>query len=381
MTRISRRDASRLALAGVAAALSARGASAQASGTVTLGVSAPITGNQAQYGQDIRRGAELAVERLNETKAIPNVTFALVVEDSKGDPQEAANVAQKFAARGNITAVVGDFSSTASLAAAPIYQRAGIVMMTPTASHPDITKAGAYIFRNTPIAASEADAVTDWATKDVGLRRIAVVGRNDDYGRAYGELFRQRSVANGATVVGEEYISADTPDLKPLITGLRARRPDGVLLALFQVEAALLFRQSAEMNFRPTYLSGAGLFNPQLITLARAAANGLLLVSTYFPGSDRPQVRAFVDLYRAQHGAVPSKFVAHAYDGTNMIADAVRRANSAERPRVRDALAATQGFAGVTGDVSFDANREVVMPLQRLMVADEDFVPWRPRQS
>src|SRR5215203_5526709 len=93
---------------------------------------------------------------------LPRAAFAQVVEDSKGDPQEAANVAQKFASRGTITAVVGDFSSTACLAAAPIYHRAGIIMMTPTASHPDITKTGRFIFRNTPIAATEADAVTDW---------------------------------------------------------------------------------------------------------------------------------------------------------------------------------------------------------------------------
>lgn len=373
---LTRRDAARLAVLS-AAGLAARPAAAQAT-TVTLGVSAPITGNQAQYGQDIRRGAELAVEQLNAKKPIADTSFALVVEDSKGDPQEAANVAQKFAARGGITAVVGDFSSTASLAAGPIYQRAGIIMMTPTASHPDITKAGNFIFRNTPIAASEADAVTDWATKDLGHKRIAVIGRNDDYGRAYGELFRKRATANGATVVGEEYINADTQDLKPLITGMRARRPDAVLLAMFQVEAALLFRQSAEMNFRPVYLSGAGLFNPQLISLARAAANGMLLVSTYFPGSDRPQVKSFVELFKAKHDSVPSKFSAHAFDAVNMIADAIKRAGSTDRAKVRDALAATRNFQGVTGDVSIDADREVVMPLQRLMIADEQFVQWRP---
>lgn len=375
---LTRRDATRLAITGAVAGLAARHAAAQAGTTVTFGLSAPITGNMAQYGQDIRRGAELAIEQLNQARPIPDTSFALVVEDSKGDPQEAANVAQKFAARGGITAVVGDFSSTACLAAAPIYQRAGIIMMTPTASHPDITKSGTYIFRNTPIAATEADAVTDWATKDLKLKRIGVIGRNDDYGRAYGELFRKRAVANGASMAGEEYINTDTQDLKPLITGMRARRPDAVLLALFQVETAQLFRQSVEMNFRPVFMSGAGLFNPQLITLAGAAANGMLLVSTYFPGSDRPQVKAFVALYKSKHDGIPSKFVAHSFDAVNLIADAVRRAGTTDRAKVRDALAATQHFQGVTGDISIDPDREVVMPLQRLMIANEQFVMWRP---
>lgn len=344
--------------------------------TVVLGLSAPITGNQAQYGEDIKRGAELAVDKLNESGEVPGVTFELAVEDSKGDPQEAANVAQKFAARGDVAAVVGDFSSTASLAASPIYQRAGIVMMTPTASHPDITKSGNYIFRNTPIASSEAGAVIDWAMQDMGCEKVAAIGRNDDYGRAYGEIFLEGAEAAGATVVGEEYINADTQDIKPVITGLRARDPDCVFLALFQVEAALLFRQAKEMNFAPTFLSGAGLFNPQLIDLAGDAANGLLLVSTYYPESDRPQVKAFVDLFNTKFEGVPSKFVAHAFDATSLVANAVKTAGSADADAVRDALAETEAFPGVTGDITLDDDREVVLGLSRLTIKDRKFVPW-----
>lgn len=374
---LTRRQVTKLTLAGLTASVMPRVAFGQDIGTVTFGVSAPITGNQAQYGEDIRAGAELAIEHINETSMVPGATFQLVVEDSKGDPQEAANVAQKFAARGDISAVVGDFSSTACLAAAPIYQRAGIVMMTPTASHPDITKTGNFIFRNTPIASSEADAVTDWGTKDLGFKKVAVIGRNDDYGRAYGALFKQRAEENGATVVGEEYINADTQDLKPVITGMRASKPDCVFLALFQVEASLLFRQSQEMNFKPTFMSGAGLFNPQVLTLARDAANGLLLVSTYFPESDRPQVKEFVALYQKKHEGVPSKFVAHAFDGASLLANAVKVAGSADPAKVRDALAMTKDFPAVTGDVTIDADREIVLSLQRLAIENEQFVRWK----
>ena len=379
---VTRRDLTKLTAAGFAAGLLPRGAFAQSGSTITLGVMAPITGNQAQYGVDIRRGAELAIAQLNDSKAVPNTTLALQVEDSKGEPQEAANVAQKFAALGNITAVVGDFSSTATLAAAPIYQRAGITLMTPVASHPDITKTGKFIFRNTPIAASEADSVTDWGTKDIGFKKVAIIGRNDDYGRAYGELFRKRAIANGAQVVGEEYIAGDSQDLKPLITLLRSKQPDMVSLAIFQVEAALLFRQAVEMNFKPTFMSGAGLFNPQLLSLARDAANGLLLVSTYFPQSDRPQVKAFVDAFQAKFGTVPSKFSAHAYDSVSMIVAAIKRAGSGDRAKVRDALAAdTKKFPGVTGDITIDGDREVEMSLLRLEVAGGQFGLWKKKAA
>jgi branched-chain amino acid transport system substrate-binding protein len=355
-------------------ALSGRRAHAQ-SKQVILGISVPITGDEAQYGLDIRQGAELAIEQSNQQNVVPGLTFVGVVEDSRSDPKEAANVAQKFAARGDVLAVVGDFSSTPCLAAAPIYQRNGIIMMTPTASHPDITKTGDYIFRDTPIAAGEVGAVTDWAA-ELGAKRVGVIGRNDDYGRAYAEIFRANSVKFGANVLSVDFINPGEQDFKPLITGLRARTPDTVMLALFQVEAALLFQQARDMNFHPTFMSGAGLFNPQLLELAGQAANGLLLVSAYFPGSSNPQVRAFVPAFQAKYGKVPSKFSAQAYDAARLIIDAIRRSGTTDRVKVRAALAETKNFHGVVGDITIGPDREIKLVLSRLKVADAKFVEW-----
>ena len=362
------------AVAGLAVGMMASAAYAQ--NEVIIGLSAPTTGNQAQYGIDIRAGAELAIEQLNAQKIMPNTTFKLMAEDSKGDPKEAANVAQKFASSGDVFAVVGDFSSTASLAAAPIYQRANIVMLTPTASHPAVTKTGSYIFRNTPIASSEADAVTDWAVKELGFKRVGIIGRNDDYGRAYGELFAKRAKELGAEVVGADYINPSDPDLKPVITGMRAKKPDVVLLAMFQVEAALLFQQSREMKFSPTFMSGAGLFNPQLIDLAGEAANGMLLVSTYHPAVETSEVEGFVKSFKEKNGGVPSKFSAHAYAGVMLIANAIKSAGSTDAGKVRDALAGTNGFPSVIGKVSFDDQREVILDLMKIQIKDKAFVPY-----
>ncbi len=343
---------------------------------ITLGLSAPTTGNQAQYGIDIRAGAELAIAKLNSSNFISDVNFTLKVEDSKGDPKEAANVAQKFASDGSVFAVVGDFSSTACLAAAPIYQRAKIIMMTPTASHPAVTQTGSYIFRNTPIASSEAGAVTDWAVKELGFKRVGIIGRNDDYGRAYGKIFASQVEALGAEVVGTEYFNPSDPDLKPLITGMRAKKPDVVLLAMFQVEAALLFQQSKEMNFSPTFMSGAGLFNPQLIDLAGDAANGMLLVSTYHPDTKSAEVADFVQAFKAKNGGVPSKFSAHAYAGVMLIANAIKTSGSTDSDKVRTALAASNGFPSVIGNVTFDDRREVILDLMKIQIKDKQFVPY-----
>jgi branched-chain amino acid transport system substrate-binding protein len=346
--------------------------------TVKLGLSAPITGDQAQYGADFRRGLELAVETVNRNNVVPGVRFEVVVEDSKSDPKEAANVAQKFASNKEVLAIVGDFSSTAVLASAPIYQKAKIIMLTPTASHPDITKTGDYIFRNALIAELEAGAVADWATKDMKVKSVAIIGRNDDYGRVQSQFFSAKSKANGANVVATEFINPADKDFKPLITALRAKNPEVTLLAMFQVEAAMLMQQAKEMGFKTTFMSGASLFNPQLLTLAGDTANGTLLVSSYFAGSANPVVQSFVKAFKDKHGTIPSKFSAHAYDAVGMIADAVRRAGSTDTAAVRNALAATKGYKGVIGDVSLDANREVVLDMLRLQVANKDFVLYKP---
>lgn len=360
-----------------ASAGASRFAVAQSARVFRLGLSAPITGDQAQYGADFRRGVELAVEQINTGNLAPGFRFEVAIEDSKSDPKEAANVAQKFASSKNMAAVVGDFSSTACLAAAPIYQRAGIIMLTPTASHPDITRTGNFIFRNTPIAIFESNIVADWATKDMKVKRVALIGRNDDFGRVQSEYLGARSKANGAQVVGTEYINAADKDLKPVITKLRAANPEVTYLSMFQVEAALLMQQAREMGFKTTFMSGASLFNPQLINLAGDAANGLLLVSSYFPGDGNPKVQAFVKAFQAKNNLTPSKFSAHSYEAALMIADALKRAGSGEADKVRAALAATKDYDGVIGKLSLDSGREVVLNLQRLQVLNKEFVAWK----
>lgn len=373
----NRRVITKAILGGGLALVASQYAVAQGARTLRLGLSAPITGDQAQYGNDFRRGVELAVDQINAGNLMPGFRFDLTVEDSKSDPKEAANVAQKFASSKNMIAVIGDFSSTACLAAAPIYQRAGIIMLTPTASHPDITKTGNFIFRNTPIAELESNIVADWAVKDLKAKRVAMIGRNDDFGRVQSGFLEIRSKANGAQVVATEFINPSEKDMKPVITKLRALNPDVTYLSMFQVEAALLMQQAREMSFKTTFMSGASLFNPQLISLAGDAANGLLLVSSYYSGDGNPKVKAFVSAFQNKNSSIPSKFSAHSYEAAMMIADAVKRAVSGENDKVRIALAATKDYLGVIGKLSIDGSREVVLELQRLQVSGNEFGPWK----
>jgi branched-chain amino acid transport system substrate-binding protein len=123
-------------------------------------------------------------------------------------------------------------------------------------------------------------------------------------------------------------------------------------------------------------MSGAGLFTPQLIQLAGGAAEGLMVVSAFYPGDPNPRVQAFVKEYQAKYGRAPSKFAAHTYDTAMIIADAIGRAGSTTPAKVRDALAATKDYQGLIGAVTIDKDRELVLHLRRLVVRNGQFVPW-----
>ena len=128
--------------------LSGCGNSGSQSKEISLGLTAPMTGDYAEYGNAFKNAIELAIEKANAEGGINGKKLKLVVGDSKADPKEAANIAQKFAADSSIQAVIGDFTSTAAFAGSPIYQKNGLVQLSPTSSHPDFTKGGNFIFRN-----------------------------------------------------------------------------------------------------------------------------------------------------------------------------------------------------------------------------------------
>lgn len=345
-------------------------ATAPAPKEVSIGLSAPMTGDNAQYGESFKNAATLAVNAFNAKKGIQ---VKLVVQDSKADPKEAANIAQNFVGEKDMVAVLGDFTSTASMAASPIYQRSGMVQLSPTSSHPDFTKGGNFIFRN--VATQEIDGafIANWAVKDLGAKKVAAIYIQNDWGISAQDHFIKNAKALGAEIVAVEKFNPGTKDFANLLTKIREAKPDLLYLGAMYTEAALIAQQAKKLNLVVPMIGTGSLYADQLITLGGDAVDGIYCSSSYFPEDPRAEVQAFVKAYKDAYGKDPNMFAALAFDSANLLLSVLEKGVT-DRAKFRDALAAVKDFPGVTGKTNFNENRDVVKELTRLQVKGGKYV-------
>jgi branched-chain amino acid transport system substrate-binding protein len=344
---------------------------------VAIGYQAPLTGENAQYGILFRNSATMAVEEFNKSGKLPGVTIVLKFEDSKGDAKDGVNIAKKFVDDTQIVGVLGDFSSTVSMAAAQVYKEAKMPQLSQTASHPDYVKISEWQFRNITTQAYEGPFVARWAMGNPKLKKFAVVGIQNDWGQSAVKNFADGVKANGGDVVSTEFFNPGTRDFRAILTKVARERPDAVYMAMFYEDGAAFLQQRLQMGMKTPVFATSSLYSPKVIELAGPAANELFLSSTFMKEDSSPNVQAYVKEYIARYKSDPDQFSAQAFDATNIMLDAIVRAGgaSATRQKVRDALAATKNFPGVTGNTTFDpVTREPSKTLARMQIRNGKFV-------
>lgn len=370
---IRKKAVSSLALLTLALAGASMAHAAQPS--VRIGYQLPLTGNTAQYGQDFKAAAEIALKEFNASGRIP-VPVEIVFEDSRSDAKEAVSIARKFADDPSIVGVLGDFTSTVSMASAQVYKRAGLSQLSQTASHPDYTKISKWQFRNITNQDQEGPFNADWIASQ-GFKKVAVIGEQTDWGQSAVQAFEKKAKENGIEVVFSEYFNRGIPDFRSLITKVDRVHPDAIYGAIFYEDAAQFLKQLHQLRVKAPVFSSSAAYNEQLIKLAGKDADGLRLTSTFLPTVDAENVRHFVTAWKAvRNGEEPGQFPAQAYDATNIMLAAVARTYpDATRDKVRQALAETKDFPGVTGSTTFDADREPHKSLVKVEVVNGKFEP------
>ncbi len=351
------------------------GASAQ-NKTVAIGYQAPLSGENAQYGTVFRNSATLAVDEFNKSGRLPGVTIQLKFEDSKSDAKEGVNIARKFSDDASIVGVIGDFNSTVSMAAGQVYAQTKVPQLSQTASHPDYVKISEYQFRNINTQAYEGPLIAKWAF-DSGAKKVAVIAIQNDWGQSAAGNFVQGFKALGGTVTETEFFNPGTRDFRSILTKIARSQPDAIFVGAFYEDGSAFLQQKVQMGLKQPVFATSSLYEKKLLELAGPAANGVYLTSTFVVESTEPHVAAFVKNYEARYNGKPQQFAAQAYDATNIMLNAIVAAGGANatRAKVRDALAATKDFPGVTGTTSFDpATREPIKLLSKLQVQDGKFV-------
>jgi branched-chain amino acid transport system substrate-binding protein len=343
---------------------------------VTIGVSGPLTGQNAQYGAQWKKGFDLALEEVNKT-GVRGRPLRYVFEDSQADPRQTVAIAQKFVGDPSIVVEVGDFSSTASMAASSIYQRAGLVQFGFTNSHPKFTQGGDYIWSNSVSQADEQPRLAKYAA-DLGLKRLAVLYLNTDWGRASQKLFSEAATADGAEIVAAEGYQPDEKDFRSTLVRVRDAKPDGIVLISYYGDGALIARQIRTVGLTTPIVASGSVYSPKFIELAGDAANGVFTESNFFPADTRPEVQAFVSKFRAKYGEEPDDFNAVAYDTIILLAAVIDKYGP-DRKAIRDGLAEIKDVPSVIyGKATFDPQTRRVAGARAvyLVVKDGKFVLW-----
>ena len=356
---------------------------------VRIGHAAPTRGWLARVGLESQNAARLAVETLNqEARTVQTSTgrvplqFALVTADDAGEPTQGENAAHQLVGAG-VSAVVGHLLTDHTLAAAPVYARAGIPQLTPSSTGTAFTRRGwPTAFR---LLADDARLGTVLAREVARAWPGSTVVLVEDGSAQAGGLaasFAAEVEAAGSTVLGRLRYAPRQPDWPALIARLQALRPDVLLFGGLDREAGLLLQALRRARLAPLFVGGDPVCTPDLVSYwaVGAAEDGQVLCA--LPAGVQPggtaASDAFIAAYTRRFGTSPEFYGAHAHDAVMLVADAVRRADSADPARLRDALAATPGLEGITGRLCFDARGEVREPAVSLFTyRHETRVPLR----
>lgn len=345
-----------------------------ASDTIKIGLSAPITGNYAEFGENFNYAVQMAADKINAQGGINGKKVEIVVMDSKGDPRESALIAQRFVQDPNILAVIGDFTSTCSLAAAPIYERYGVVQLSPTASHPDFAPSGKYMFGIVGTQDAEGPFNAKYIAKEyLGLNSVAIIYINNDWGVVTKDRFAKAAQENGIQVTIEQPFFEGERDYNAILTKIRQTNPEGLFIAAMYNEASLICQQIRKMGWDVKLLAPSSVFSDSLLKLGGEAVEGLV-TNTFFALNDPdPMVQEFIQEFRKRAGRDPNLHAACAYDAMLLLAEAIKKAGF-DRKAIRDALAETKGFQGVTGSITFTPVGDVVRKYKITVVENGQWV-------
>ncbi len=378
MSNLDRRTLVKGSLAAVLMGAS-RAAFADALEPITLGVSGPLTGPNAQYGTQWKQGFDLALDEIQVAGGINGRKLVYTFEDSQSDPRQSVAIAQKFVSDPKIVMELGDFSSPASMAASPIYQRGGLVQFGFTNSHPDFTKGGDFMWSTSVSQADEQPLLAHYAVRHLGLKKLAVLHQNTDWGRTSRDYFVKAAKDDGAEVVVTEGYIADERDFRSTLVRVRDANPDGLVLISYYSDGALIARQARQVGLAQTICAASSVYSPKFLELGGDAVEGVHIGTRYFPEDPRPEVQKFITSFKAKYGGTePDAFNAYSYDAMN-VAAAVLRIGGTDRKAIRDAFAKVKDVPSVIfGKVTFDpATRRVLGAMNaELVVRKGQFAIW-----
>jgi branched-chain amino acid transport system substrate-binding protein len=355
----------------IASLLSACQTQGNSGDKVRIGVFMSTTGTTANFGISSVNGIKMAADEINAAGGINGKQVELLVQDDRSDASEAATIVTKFVTQDQVHAVIGEVASSRSIAAAPIAQNAKIPMLTPSSTNPEVTKKGDFIFRSCFIDPYQGAAIAQFAAKTLGAKTAAImVDRKNDYSTGLEKVISETFTRMGGKIVATQSYQEGDQDFNAQLTSLKGSNPEVIFVPGYYNDVGLIAKQARDKGIMVPLIGGDGWDSEQLYKIGGTALNGSYFTNHYSPYDTEPKVVKFVNDYKSRYNSTPDALAATAYDAANIMFDAIKRAKSLSGPDIRDALAATNAFPGVTGTVTFNQQRDAVKPIVMIEIKD-----------
>lgn len=340
---------------------------------IKIGFNVPLTGFAAADGLSAKNGAELAVEQVNASGGINGDMLELVIYDDQASPKEAVPIAQKLIEKDEVVAAVSGSYSGSTRAAAGIFQESGVPYISAYAIHPDITRAGNYVFRTSFVGEVQGRAGAKLVGETLGLKKVTIVTLKNDFGQSLASGFKEAASQFGIEILSEYEYSIKDRQFGPIVSKIRADKPDVIYASGYFFTAGPLVSQLRAAGIDVPVIGQEGYDSQKFIDIAGAASEGTIITTSLDRDSSAAETQDFISSFESKSGQKADMVAASAHTAIKVLAAALQSATSLDRDAVRDAIATTKLTAS-TGEISFNALGEVQKSVQVQVVKDGQ---WR----
>jgi branched-chain amino acid transport system substrate-binding protein len=338
-------------------------------GEILVGEYGSLTGSEATFGTSTHNGIMMAIDEINGAGGINGRKIKVVTEDDQSKAEEAANAVTKLISENNVVAVLGEVASSSSIAAAPICQQNKVPMITPSSTNPEVTKKGDYIFRMCFTDDYQGHSLADYVAKTLGVKKAAILTDvKSDYSQGLAHYFEESFTKDGGQIVARASYAKGDADFHAQLNTLKQANPEILFVPGYYTDIGQIASQAKDLGITAPLVGGDGWESPKLIEIGGKALEGAYYSNHYFYGDPAPIVHDFVTKYKDRFGANPDAMAALGYDAARALADAMKRAKTIKGQDLRDAIAATKNFPGVTGTITLGPDRN---PIGKKLVIEE----------
>ena len=331
--------------------------------TVKIGFNVPLTGFGAADGTSALNGAELAVEQANEAGGINGKDVELVVYDDQASPKEAVPIAQKLIEKDEVVIAISGSYSGATRAAAGIFQEAGTPYISAYAIHPEITRAGDYVFRTSFVGEVQGRAGAKLIGEGLGKKKVVMITLKNDFGKSLAAGFKEAAASFGVDVLAEYEYSIKDRQFGPIVSKVKSDAPDAIYASGYFFTAGPLVSQLRAAGIDVPIIGQEGYDSQKFIEIAGDAAEGTIITTSLDRDSGSAETKGFIAAFEARAGFKADMVAASAHTAVKVAVAALRAAGAEDRRAIRDAVAATKIEAS-TGSISFNGLGEVRKDVQ-----------------